>query len=201
MSRSRTLSSSFVSGVPMLVSTLALPCGVHRTGSADHRQPRGRTLRRGSSIAPWTCVSTISASSTQRWSRTRYSRRSQLRNRPCVSTNRIRTADGCSTDASTFQGAAGTDPDRFGWATASSWTSASACDPSRPSVRTFERSRGGISFVRSVSVWNPPWTPGLCWMKGGIAKASPSRHRSKRGRHTTLQTHPSTRRGRAREDR
>ena len=38
-------------------------------------------------------------------------------------------------------------------------------------------------------------------MKGGIAKASPSRHGSKRGRHTTLQTHPSKRRGRQREER
>ena len=79
--------------------------------------------------------------------------------------------------------------------------------PPRPAThpdRPFERSNGrggGISSVRSVSVWNSPWTPGMCWMKGGIAKASPSRHGSKRGRHTTLQTHPSTRRGRAREDR
>lgn len=185
----------------MLVCTLALPCGVHGLGSAEHRQPRGRTLRRRSSIAPWTCVSTISASSTQRWSQTCYSRRSQLRNRPYVSTSRIRTANGCSTGASTVQGEAGIDPDRFGWATASSWTPASAYDPSRPSVRTLERSRGGISSVRSVSVWNPPWAPGMCWMKGGIAKASPSRHRSKRGRHTTLQTHPSKRRGRDREER
>lgn len=172
-----------------VASSSTLACGQRRRRSHRHR----------TSIASWTCVSTVSASSAQRWTGARYSRRFQLRNRRSFRSKRIRTADGCSTGASTCQGVAETVPDHFGWAAASSWTPASACDPSLPSVRTFERTRGRMPTVRSVSVWNPPWSQldptGVLDTGCGLLRPGPAAKDRKRGRNTTLQTHSIDRRG------